>query len=106
MGNLVDVHLSPKRDKASAVKFFQSAIHIVGCLPKQITTDKNPSYPDAIKQAVGNNIKHRTNKYLNNRLEQDHRAIKSRYYPMKGFKGFFCALILCTIFEEVRSFSK
>ena len=105
-GNLVDVYLSPKRDKASAIKFFQSAIHVTGHSPVQITTDKNPAYSDAIKQALGDTVKHRTNKYLNNCLEQDHRAIKSRYYPMKGFKDFFCALIFCTVFEEVRNFFK
>lgn len=103
-GNLADVYLSSKRDKASAIKFFKSAIDVVGHRPKQITTDKNPAYPDAIKQALGNKVKHRTNKYLNNCLEQDHRAIKSRYYPMKGFKDFFCASIFCTVFEEIRDF--
>ena len=57
-------------------------------------------------KAVGDDIKHRMNKYLNNYLEQDRRAIKSRYYPMKMFKNFFCALIFCTVFEEVRNFFK
>lgn len=103
-GHLVDVYLNSKRDKASAIKFFKSAIDIV--VPVQITMDKNPAYPDAIKQALDDNIKHRPNKYLNNCLEQDHRSIKSHYYPMKGFKDFFCALILCTVFEEIRSFFK
>src|SRR4051794_41869753 len=28
----------------------------------------------------------RTSAYLNNRLEQDHRGIKGRYRPMRGFK--------------------
>jgi transposase-like protein len=30
--------------------------------------------------------KRRTSRYLNNRLEQDHRGIKGRYQPMRGFK--------------------
>jgi transposase-like protein len=30
----------------------------------------------------------RTNKYLNNMIEQDHRRAKQRYYPMLGFKTF------------------
>jgi len=41
---------------------------------------------------------------MNNRLEQDHRGIKSRTGPMKGFKDIFCALIFCTAFEELRQF--
>jgi transposase-like protein len=30
----------------------------------------------------------RTNKYLNNMIEQDHRKVKQRCYPMLGFKTF------------------
>ncbi|CDH18616.1 hypothetical protein XBKQ1_1380009 [Xenorhabdus bovienii str. kraussei Quebec] len=33
-------------------------------------------------------IKIRQNKYLNNRIEQDHRNIKRRIRPMLGFKSF------------------
>jgi putative transposase len=39
-------------------------------------------------------IKIRQNKYLNNIIEQDHRAIKRRTRPMLGFKTFRCARIL------------
>jgi putative transposase len=39
-------------------------------------------------------IKIRQNKYLNNIVEQDHRAIKRRTRPMLGFKTFRCARIL------------
>ncbi len=28
---------------------------------------------------------HRTSRYMNNRIKQDHRGIKQRYYPMRGF---------------------
>jgi len=57
-----------------------------------------------IKAVLGNEVKHRDNQYLNNRMEQDHRGIKSRYSVMKGFKDFFCALIFCHVFEEIRQF--
>jgi len=33
----------------------------------------------------------RQSKYLNNLIEQDHRAIKRRTRPMLGFKEFRCA---------------
>ena len=36
----------------------------------------------------------RQSKYLNNLVEQDHRAIKRRTRPMLGFKTFRCARIL------------
>ena len=54
----------------------------------------------------GDDIKHRDSKYMNNVIEQDHRGIKSRYRSMKGFKGSGCAMIFCTVFEEIRQFFK
>ncbi len=45
---------------------------------------------------------HRTSKYLNNRIEQDHRGIKSRYDPLRGFKDFDCAAVWCAAVDEVR----
>jgi transposase-like protein len=53
---------------------------------------------------MGNKVQHRTNKYLNNRLEQDHRAIKQRYYPMHGFGTFASASRFCRAFDSVRQF--
>jgi transposase-like protein len=38
-------------------------------------------------------VKVRSSKYLNNLIEQDHRAMKQRYAPMKGFKLFASAAI-------------
>ena len=39
---------------------------------------------------------------MNNRLEQDHRAIKQRYYPMRGFGSFDAAARFCTAHDELR----
>lgn len=39
---------------------------------------------------------------MNNRIEQDHRGIKSRYKPMLGFKSFESAAIFCTTYDEAR----
>ena len=42
-----------------------------------VTTDGHPdSYPRAIRTELDEGVKHRTNQYLNNRIEQDHRGIK------------------------------
>ena len=90
-GNLVDSRLSEKRDMDAAKRFFRQAVAIVGHTPDQGTTDGQTSYPRAIREAIGNTSVHRTNKYLNNRLEQDHRGIKQRYSPMRGFGCFEAA---------------
>ena len=55
----------------AAKRFFTQALAVVGHAPERVTSD-------------GPDVFHRTNTYLNNRLEQDHRGIKQRYYPMRG----------------------
>lgn len=42
--------------------------------------------------------------YLNNRIEQDHRGIKQRYYPMPGFGNFVSAARFCRAFDELRQY--
>jgi len=103
-GNLVDVYLSDVHDQAAAEAFFKQAIKTTGIIPEQITTDKEPALFPAIKNVFGDTTKHRDSKYMNNRIEQDHRGIKSRYKIMKGFKNPFSALIFCTAFEEIRQY--
>ncbi len=82
--------------------FFQQALETVGHAPERVTTDGHDSYPRAICETLGTDVFHRTNKYLNNRLEQDHRGIKQRYYPMRGFGSFPSAARFCRSFDEVR----
>ncbi len=83
-GNLVDTRLSEKRDMEAAQLFFKHALAVVGHAPERVTTDGHVSYPRAVRETLGDQVQHRTNTYLNNRLEQDHRGIKQRYYPMHG----------------------
>lgn len=103
-GNLIDVYLSDKRDKKSAEQFFRSCEKTTDVHPIQITTDKEPAFPDAIKNALGEDVKHRDSKHMNNRMEQNHRGTKSRTNVMKGFKDSWCAMIFCHVHEEIRQF--
>jgi putative transposase len=103
-GNLVDSRLSEKRDMDAAQQFFQQAVVIVGHAPETVTTDGHVSYPRAIREVIGSHVQHRTNKYLNNRLEQDHRGIKQRYYSMRGFGTFASASRFCCAFDELRNY--
>lgn len=77
-GSLVDSRLSEKRDREAAQQFFKQALAVVGHAPERVTTDGHTSYPQAVRETLGDQVQHRTNKYLNNRLEQDHRGIKQR----------------------------
>ena len=47
---------------------------------------------------------HRCNPYLNNRIEQDHRGVKQRHYPMLGFGNFDAASRFCRAFDEQRQY--
>jgi putative transposase len=103
-GNLVDTMLSATRDLAAAKAFFKQAVATVGHKPERVTTDKHAAYPRAIRRILGRKILHRTNQYLNNRIEQNHRAVKQRYYPMRGFGSLASAARFCPAFDEVRHY--
>jgi putative transposase len=83
-GNLVDSMVSEKRNLDAAKRFFQQALQTVGHAPERVTTDGHDSYPRAIGETLGRDVLYQINHSLNNRLEQDHRGIKQRYYPMRG----------------------
>ena len=103
-GNLVDVFLSETRDPAAAKAFFRSAKAVTQVEPDRVTTDGHTSYPKAIADELGKDVKHRTSQYKNNVLEQDHRGVKGRYDPMRGFQEFTAADRFCRAYDEVRNF--
>lgn len=82
----------------------EQALAVVGSAPESVTTDGHHSYPRAVRETLGNEVVHRTNVYLNNRIEQDHRGIKQRYYPMHGFGRFVSASRFCRAFDELRQY--
>ncbi|MHB8629540.1 MAG: IS6 family transposase [Aggregatilineales bacterium] len=100
--NLVDTMLSTTRDLAAAKAFFKQAVATVGHKPKRVTTDKHVAYPRAIRRVLGRKVLHRISQYLNNRIEQGHRGVKQRYYPMRGFGSYGSAARFCSAFDEVR----
>jgi putative transposase len=94
-GATVDFRLTAKRDRKAAPRFLSKAIRWKGT-PKKITIDKSGTNTAAIEshnagQEAG--IEIRQIKYLNNLVEQDHRAIKRQLRPMLGFKSFRSAAI-------------
>ena len=99
-GNLIDSRLSEKRDMDAAKQFFTQAVAVVGHAPESVTTDGHRSSPRAIRETLGNEVVHRTNVYLNNRREQDHRDMKQRYSPMCGFGNVVSATRFCRAFDE------
>ncbi|KJK23999.1 integrase [Burkholderiaceae bacterium 16] len=95
-GDTVDFLFRAKRDTAAARRYFEKAIDQNGA-PGTVTIDKsgaNLAGLHAINAQRERPIRIRQAKYLNNIVEQDHRAIKRRTRPMLGFKVFRCARIL------------
>jgi transposase-like protein len=91
-GQTVDFMLSKNRDKAAAVRFFKKAIDN-NEVPEKITLDGSRESHRAVAEWKAEGVLPaqtlvRTNKYLNNMIEQDHRKMKQRCYPMLGFKTF------------------
>jgi transposase-like protein len=48
----------------------------------------------------------RTSKYLNNLIEQDHRNLKQRCYPMLGFKTFGNEEVTLSVIELANKIKK
>jgi len=103
-GNLIDSMLSEHRDMDAAKRFFKGALELAEQVPERVTTDAHDSYPRAIRETLGEDVLHRCNPYLNNRIEQDHRGVKQRYYPMRGFGNFDAAARFCRAFDEQRQY--
>ena len=103
-GSLLDSMLSEHRDKHAARRFLRRLIDSTGQKPLRMITDKHSAYTKAIRWIVGRKVLHRHNQYLNNLIEQDHRSIKQRCYPMLGFKQFESASRFCNAFDEPRNY--
>lgn len=92
-GQTIDFLLTEHRDTEAALRFLTQAIRRHG-VPETITIDGSEANEAAIKrynEAHGTHIIIRQVKYLNNIVEQDHRAVKRVTRPMLGFKSFEAA---------------
>ena len=63
------------RMREAANAFFQQT-QAVDVPPEQVFTNGHPSYPRAIKEALGAEVKHEIISCLGNPIEQSHRGIK------------------------------
>ena len=89
-GKTVDFLLKARRDKAAALRFFEKAMKASG-VPEKVTIDKsgtNKAAIDGINASRETPIVVWQVKYLNNIVEQDHRAIKRVTKPILNFKSF------------------
>ena len=104
----VDFLLTAQRDLAAARRFFERAIGQHD-LPESITIDKSGANTAAINSVIadiGAAILMRQCKYLNNIVEQDHRAVNRVTRPMMEFNNFHCAQSLIAGIETLHMIRK
>lgn len=93
-GATIDFLLSAARSAEAAKRLFRKALEAASHpTPRVINSDKAPCYPAAISALKEDGIlrkrcRHRPVQYLNNILEQDHRAIKRRINPKQHFRSY------------------
>jgi transposase-like protein len=93
-GQTIDFLLSATRDKKAAKRFFRKALGRDNTRnPREVVTDRLKSYPGALREMKRDGelwrfARHRRGRWLNNRVEQDHRRVKRLTRPMLGFGSF------------------
>jgi putative transposase len=85
-GNVLDILVQSRRDKAAARRFFRRLLKTIRTVPRVIVTDKLRSYGAAHREVMPS-LEHRSHKRLNNRAENSHQPTRQRERAMKGFRS-------------------
>jgi len=85
-GNVLDILVQPRRDRAAAKKFFRRLLKDLAYVPRVVITDKLASY-GAARREVLPSVEHRQHKRLNNRAENSHQPTRERERRMRRFKS-------------------
>jgi transposase-like protein len=116
-GDTVEFWFSERRNLTAAKRFLRKALKRHG-RPERIVIDGSQTNRDAILSCdTADRLQDRTRRdlkpirirqraYLNNRIEQDHRAIKRRVRPMLGFKSVASARVILGGIEMVHMMRK
>ena len=111
-GATIDFRLSALRDAEAAKRLFRKALsNSSHPQPRVVNTNLAPIYgsaiPDIKKEGtLRRRCRHRPVQYLNNILEQDHRAIKRRVNAKQGFREFQAAQRTIQGYEAINMMRK
>ena len=84
-GNVLDILVQARRDKAAAVTFLRKLLRGLAYVPRVVITDKLASYGAALREVLPS-VEHRRHKGLNNRAENSHQPTRERERRMRRFK--------------------
>jgi putative transposase len=116
-GDTVEFWFSERRNLTAAKRFLRKTLKRHG-RPERIVIDGSQTNREAILSCDAESrlqdrsrgrlkpIRIRQSQYLNNRIEQDHRAIKRRVRPMLGFKSPDSARVILEGIELVHMLRK
>jgi transposase-like protein len=85
-GEVLDLLVQRRRDKAAAVKLMRKLLKKQGFGPEVLVTDKLPSY-GAAKSEIGLAARHEQGLRKNNRAENSHQPVRRRERKMQRFKS-------------------
>ena len=83
-GEVLEVFVSKRRDKAAAMKVLKKAMRRHG-KPDEIVTDKCPSYGAALRD-LNAGLQHITDQYANNLSEVSHQPFRRRERSQQRFR--------------------
>ena len=84
-GEILDVIVQSRRDKAAALTLMRKLLRKQGFAPSALVTDKVPSY-GAAKRELGLSARHEQGLRKNNRAENSHQVVRQRERKAQGFK--------------------
>jgi putative transposase len=85
-GNVLDILVQRRRNKAAAKQFFRKLLKWCHYVPRVLITDKLGSYEAAHKDVMPG-VEQRKHKRLNNRAENSHQPTRQRERTMRRFKS-------------------
>ena len=85
-GEMLDVLVQRRRDKAAALRLLRKLLLRQGFVPTVVVTDKLGSYCAALR-TIGFSGRHEQGLRSNNRAENSHQPVRRRERKMQGFKS-------------------